>query len=69
MVPQLFDAGGNQPYLDFWAITSDPRYPGYKSLLVAPKPSIERVARIVGLMEGRIGTHMRLWVPPHDSEV
>jgi hypothetical protein len=27
------------------------------------------VARIVGLMEGRIGTHMRLRVPPHDSEV
>jgi hypothetical protein len=31
VVPQPFAAGGNQPYLDFWAITSDPWYPRYKT--------------------------------------
>jgi hypothetical protein len=26
VVSQPFAAGGNQPHLDFWAITDDPRY-------------------------------------------
>jgi hypothetical protein len=29
MVPQPFAAGRNQSYTNFWAITSDPRFPGY----------------------------------------
>jgi hypothetical protein len=47
MVPQLFAAGGSQPCLDFWAVTSDPQYPGYMALIVAPEPAVERVARAV----------------------
>jgi hypothetical protein len=31
VVPQLFAAGGNRLYLDFSAITGDPRYPRYKT--------------------------------------
>jgi hypothetical protein len=27
VVPQLFAAGGNRSYQEFWAITSGPRYP------------------------------------------
>jgi hypothetical protein len=53
----------------FWVITSDPRYPGYKTLTVAPEPFVERVVRAVRSMEGKIGTHMILWVPLRDSEV
>jgi hypothetical protein len=34
MVPQPFAAGGNQPYLEFWAITGHPRYPGYITPIV-----------------------------------
>jgi hypothetical protein len=34
-------------YLDFWVITDDPWYSGYKTLTVAPKPSVEWVARAV----------------------
>jgi hypothetical protein len=29
MVPQSFAAGGNRPYLELWAITGGPWYPGY----------------------------------------
>jgi hypothetical protein len=29
MVLQLFAAGWNQSYPEFWAVISDPRYPGY----------------------------------------
>jgi hypothetical protein len=29
MVLQLFAAGGNRSYQEFWAVTSDPQYPGY----------------------------------------
>jgi hypothetical protein len=64
MVLQSFTAGGNQSYLDFWVVTDDPLYPGYKTLTIAPKASVERVARAVHLMGGRIGTHMLPWVPP-----
>jgi hypothetical protein len=28
LVPQPFVARGNQLYLDFWAVTGDPWYPG-----------------------------------------
>jgi hypothetical protein len=45
------------------------RYAGYKTPIVAPEPSIEWVAGAIHLMEGRIGTHMILRVPPRDSEV
>jgi hypothetical protein len=29
MVPQPFYTRGNQPYPEFWTITSDPQYQGY----------------------------------------
>jgi hypothetical protein len=32
MVPQSSAGGGNQSYLDFWVITGDPWYLGYKTL-------------------------------------
>jgi hypothetical protein len=32
LVPQSFPTGGNRTYLDFWDVTDDPRYPGYKTL-------------------------------------
>jgi hypothetical protein len=57
------------PYPDFWAVISNPRYPRYKTPTVAPEPSIERVTRAVHLTEGRIGTHMLLWVPSRESVV
>jgi hypothetical protein len=44
MVPQPLATGGNRPYLDLWAVTDDPQYPGYKILIVDPEPSIEQVA-------------------------
>jgi hypothetical protein len=69
MVPQLFAAGGNWPYLDFWVITGDPRYLGYKTPTVAPEPFVERLAEAIPAMGGRICTHMILWVPPMDWEV
>jgi hypothetical protein len=31
MIFQPFAAGGNRSYLDFWAITGNPRYLGYKT--------------------------------------
>jgi hypothetical protein len=31
VVSQPFSAGENRSYLNFWAITGDPRYPGYKT--------------------------------------
>jgi hypothetical protein len=69
MVPQPFATGGKWSYLEFWVVTSDPRYPGYKTPTVAPEPSIERVAEAVCSTGGRIGTHMVLWVPSRDSVV
>jgi hypothetical protein len=64
MIPQPFAADGNWSYLNFWAITSDPRYQGYKISIVATEPSINQVAGAIHSMGGRIGTHMILWVPP-----
>jgi hypothetical protein len=66
MVPQPFVAGGNWPYLDFWAITGDP---WYKTPTVALEPSVEWVARAGHSLGGRIGTYMMLQVSSRDSEV
>jgi hypothetical protein len=31
MVPQPFVTSGNRSYLDFWVVTGNPRYLGYKT--------------------------------------
>jgi hypothetical protein len=69
MVPQPFVDVGNYLYPDLWVIISGPRYPGYKTLTVAPEPSVERAAKTILSTGGRIGTHMLLWVPSWDSVV
>jgi hypothetical protein len=69
MVPQPIAAGGNQPYLDFWAITGHPWYPGYKTPTVASETYVERVVGAVHSMGDIIGTDMILWVLPRDSKV
>jgi hypothetical protein len=69
MVPWSFATGGKRAYLDFWAVTGDPWYSGYKTLTIAPESSVESVVRAVHTMGGKIGTHMILWVPPWDLEV
>jgi hypothetical protein len=56
-------------YPDFWAVTSYPQYLGYKTPIVAPKPSLERVTGVVHSTGRRIGTHMLLQVLPQDSVV
>jgi hypothetical protein len=33
VVPQSFTVRGNRSYLEFWAITGSPRYPGYITLI------------------------------------
>jgi hypothetical protein len=50
-------------------MTGDAWYLGYKTPIVAPEPSVERVDGVLPKMGGRIGTHMILWVLSHDSEV
>jgi hypothetical protein len=67
MVPQPFAAGGNQSYLEFWAITGDLQYPGNLTPTLAPEPSIKWVAGAGHSMVGRIGTHMLPWALPRDS--
>jgi hypothetical protein len=42
---------------------------GFKTLTVAPEPSVDRVVGVSDLMDGRIGTHMILRGSPRDSEV
>jgi hypothetical protein len=69
VVPQPFTAGGKRSYLDLWVVTGDPRYPGYKTPTIAPKPSIARVAGADHLTGGIIGTNMMLRVSSRDSEV
>jgi hypothetical protein len=69
MVPRHFAAGGNMLYLDYWTVIGDPWYTGYKTPIVAPEPSIERVAGAGRLRDDRIGTHMILWGPRWDLEV
>jgi hypothetical protein len=66
IVPQLFTIGENLSYQKFWAITGGPQYPGYLTLIVAPEPSVERVAGAGHSTVGRIGTHMLLRVPSGD---
>jgi hypothetical protein len=41
--------------------------PGVQDPNSSPKPSVEWVTRVVHSTGGRIGTHMSLQVPPHDS--
>jgi hypothetical protein len=64
VVPQPFVGGGNWSYLDLWAVTGDPRYLGYKTLIIAPEPSVERAARAIHLTGCRICTHIILRVKP-----
>jgi hypothetical protein len=66
MVPQLFAAGGNRSYLEFWAVISGPRYPGYKTLIEAPEPTVEWLVRAFHSAGGGLGTHMLMWVPMWD---
>jgi hypothetical protein len=69
MILQSFTTGGNQSYPDFWAITGDLWYPGYKTPTVASNPFIERVAGVIHSIGGRIDTHTLLQVPLQDSMV
>jgi hypothetical protein len=48
------------------AVTNVPRYPRYKTPIVAPEPFVEWVLRAVRLMGGRVGSHMLLRVPSQD---
>jgi hypothetical protein len=41
MVPQPLATRGNRSCPEFWVITGDQRYPGYRTPIVAPEPSIE----------------------------
>jgi hypothetical protein len=61
MVPQLFAAGGNRSYLEFWAVINGLWYLGYITPTVAPKPSVEWVVIDGHSTVGRAGTHMVLW--------
>jgi hypothetical protein len=56
-------------YPDYWIITGDPRYPGYKTLTVGPELFVEQVAKAGRLRDGRMGTHMILRGLLWDSEV
>jgi hypothetical protein len=69
MVSQPSTTGGIWLYPDFWAVTGDPWYLGYKTLRVAPLPSVERVTRVVRSTGGRIGNHKLLLELPQDSMV
>jgi hypothetical protein len=60
MVPHLLTDGGNQSCPEFWAITGDPRYPGYETSTIASEPSVERVVENILSGGGRIGTHILL---------
>jgi hypothetical protein len=67
MVSQQFIARGSRSYLECWAVTSGPLYPGYITLTVALNSSVERVAGAGHSMVGRTSTHVVLWPPPWDS--
>jgi hypothetical protein len=47
LVPALRSLGESRAGLRCWATTGAPRYPGYKTLIVGPKPFIERVVEAV----------------------
>jgi hypothetical protein len=53
----------------FWVVIGGPWYLRYKTPIVAPEPSVERVVRVIRSTGGKIGTHMSLRVPPWVSEV
>jgi hypothetical protein len=67
--PSLLPLERTGLYPVFWVITGGLWYPGYKTQTVGPEPSVKRVAVVVHSTEGRIVTHMSLWVPPRDSVV
>jgi hypothetical protein len=58
MVPQSLATGANRSCPEFWAVTDDPQYTGYKTSTVAPKPTIEQSVENVISMGGKIGSHM-----------
>jgi hypothetical protein len=60
MVPQLFAAGGNRSYPEFWTVTGNPWNMGCLTLTVAPEPSVERVVAAGHSMVGGIGGFKRL---------
>jgi hypothetical protein len=66
MVPQPFATRGNWSRLEFSAVTDDLRY---KTLTVAPEPTVEPALENVLLMGGKIDTHMLLRALPRDSAV
>jgi hypothetical protein len=43
--PHPFAVGGNRSYLEFWAITGDPRYPGY----LTPTKEVDFIANLIVL--------------------
>jgi hypothetical protein len=49
------------------AITGIPRYPRYKTLIVASEPFVEQVVGVIRSMGVRISTHMLLRVPSQDQ--
>jgi hypothetical protein len=69
MDPQPFEARGNRSYLKFWAVTSDPRYPRYLTLIVALEPFVEQVVGAGHSTVGRTGTHMLLQALSCDSTI
>jgi hypothetical protein len=54
--------GVSRARLRGWAVTSVPRYPGYRTPTVAPEPFVKRVGGAVRSTGGRIGIHMLLQV-------
>jgi hypothetical protein len=66
LFPNHFAAQGSRSYPDYLAVTGDPRYPGYKTPIVTPEPSVERVVGAGRLTDGIIGTHIILWGPSWD---
>jgi hypothetical protein len=67
--PSHLPLEGTGSYPDFWALTGGPRYSGYNTPVVAPEPSVERVAGAIRSMGGRMGTHMLLRILLQDLVV
>jgi hypothetical protein len=55
MILQPFTTRGNQSYLYFWVVTDNPLYLGYKTLTIAPEPSVDPVAGAVHSMVASMG--------------
>jgi hypothetical protein len=66
IVSQPFATGGNRSYLEFWAVTSSPCYPGYFIPIVALELSVERAVKNVLSTGGKIGAHTLLRAFPWD---